>query len=63
MTAAAAMLSRKGMKFSKQYLDPIPEGCGFKCDGGHAGCAHYKNGPCSVELKALIKAFNKPIIH
>lgn len=59
MSAASLMLSKKGVKFAKQYLDPPAEGCGFKCEAGHpAPCAHYKNGPCSVELKSLIKAYS-----
>ncbi len=58
MGMAASMLSMKGMKYAKGYLEPLPEGCGSVCEHGHPSCAHSKGGVCPIELKELIKNFN-----
>ena len=55
---AVGMFRKKGIAFSKLYLERIPglEIC--VCEHGHPDCAHYKKGPCSAEMKELIKNFS-----
>lgn len=59
-TPAEAMIRYRGISYAKKYLDRTgadKEGAPlYVCSAGHVDCAHYKKGPCSAEIAALIKA-------
>lgn len=57
---ATMMLEKKGIAFSKLYLERIPGIEILACEHGHPDCGQIKGGACSAELKHLIKNFTPP---
>lgn len=55
MTAAKHLLKRYGALIAREHCKRPDDGCMlYKCERGHADCAHSKHGACLRELARLV---------